>query len=394
MKNILICKLNNGCYESTDFFADQAAEELRKSDCEVTMFECKKDGEAGLEKLFHVPFDAILDFNSKLPRLKVDERPVVDYLNGPVYDWLLDHPLYHHDVLKNIASRHDFHVICLDEGHAEYVRQWYPQVRSVHMMPLGGVEKNDMPWEKKKKDLIFCGTYVDPELIMSCIEKSPEEIRSASLNMIEYLFQHPDSTVEKACRQYYESKECMLKGAAFPLFMQMNFLADTYVRAVYREQAVSLLLKEKIPAKIYGPGWEELAIKIGIDKNCFSGEISYKKSLEIQAEHGIVLNIMPWFKAGAHDRFFTAMSAGSLCLTDSSLYLEKYFREDIDYAGYQLSSMESLPEKAQWLLDHTKQMQEIALSGAEKVRSGHLWKNRMHIFQQILENEKQDTEKI
>lgn len=37
----------------------------------------------------------------------------------------------------------------------------------------------------------------------------------------------------------------------------------------------------------------------------------------------IALNVMPWFKDGAHDRVFTAMLQGTAALTDDSRYLRE-----------------------------------------------------------------------
>ncbi len=37
----------------------------------------------------------------------------------------------------------------------------------------------------------------------------------------------------------------------------------------------------------------------------------------------ISLNVMPWFKEGAHDRVFNSMLNGAVCFTDWSLYFEE-----------------------------------------------------------------------
>ena len=41
----------------------------------------------------------------------------------------------------------------------------------------------------------------------------------------------------------------------------------------------------------------------------------------------IALNVMPWFKDGAHDRVFTAMLQGTAALTDDSRYLREECRD-------------------------------------------------------------------
>ena len=64
-----------------------------------------------------------------------DGTPVIDLIDGPFYDYIVDHPLFHYNCLMTRAK--NFHAIVLDEGQADYVKEYHPQVKSVHMLPLG-----------------------------------------------------------------------------------------------------------------------------------------------------------------------------------------------------------------------------------------------------------------
>lgn len=100
------------------------------------------------------------------------------------------------------------------------------------------------------------------------------------------------------------------------------------------------------------------------------------------AQSKIVLNIMPLFKAGTHDRIFAAMLNHSISLTDTSSYLDSIFSKDKDIVYYDLNEIEKLPELIKELLDNPYKMKELSKAGYEKANKNHTWENRM---KQILE---------
>lgn len=70
---------------------------------------------------FWEKYRAVFDFNSLLPRLAMDDgTPVIDLFDGPFYDYIVDHPLFHYNCLMTRAK--NFHAIVLDEGQADYVK--------------------------------------------------------------------------------------------------------------------------------------------------------------------------------------------------------------------------------------------------------------------------------
>ena len=58
--------------------------------------------------------------------------------------------------------------------------------------------------------------------------------------------------------------------------------------------------------------------------------MSYRDSLSAIAESAFVLNVMPWFKSGIHDRVLNAMYNGAVSITD--------------YIAYSLDRIEALPD--------------------------------------------------
>ena len=77
----------------------------------------------------------------------------------------------------------------------------------------------------------------------------------------------------------------------------------------------------------------------------------------------IALNVMPWFKDGAHDRVFTAMLQGTVALTDDSRYLREECRDGENICFYSLRALEQLPDQVVSLLEDPVRMAELAERG-------------------------------
>ena len=99
----------------------------------------------------------------------------------------------------------------------------------------------------------------------------------------------------------------------------------------------------------------------------------------------ISLNVMPWFKDGAHDRIFNSMLNGAVCLSDGSLYLDEILHDGKDYRLYDLAHLEKLPDMVHDILSNRvkwEQMQKNAYTLASKK---HTWADRARrIHQEIL----------
>lgn len=99
----------------------------------------------------------------------------------------------------------------------------------------------------------------------------------------------------------------------------------------------------------------------------------------------ISLNVMPWFKDGAHDRIFNTMLNGAVCLTDSSIYLDGILHDNEDCAIYSLEQMEKLPEIVSSLLADHDLMQRIADGGDRLALAGHTWAHRARVLHELIE---------
>ena len=198
MKKILICALKSVCYNSYLYFEDRLGSELEKLGCEVTYFRASEEPIEHLERYVGASFDAVLEFNSDLPKIKMDDGSYfLDHIQAPFYDVLLDHPLYHHDMLKQQLM--DFHVICLDINHRDYILKNYPHIKSVDVVSMTGESAAICPpMAERSTDVLFLGTYTSPAEVYDAIEHCPPFLAADIKKLIDRMLLDPRLTLEDA----------------------------------------------------------------------------------------------------------------------------------------------------------------------------------------------------
>lgn len=325
---------------------------------------------------------------------------------------ILDHPLYHNSVLKQPLK--NMRVVCLDETHAEYIRKYYSHIKEVIVMPLpADTAKSLVPYNERSRDVLFTGTYTSSEDIVALAmrsggdsveiknfqtmhkEPAQEFINSMQIfnKMAGYLLENPCETIEKAYTfalgDITEEKVLRETAAAFADGLELNFWADMFIRAVIREELLMEMLRNGIDVDIFGHGWEKFVEKCGnVEKSegrfkgkiNICGEVDYRQLPELYADTKIALNVLPWFKAGQHDRIALAMCNGCVCVTDESTYLEKKFVDGENIFMYSLEDMTGAAMLVRDLLTHPLEAARAAAKGYVCAVSSLSFKKYIEIF--------------
>ena len=90
-----------------------------------------------------------------------------------------------------------------------------------------------------------------------------------------------------------------------------------------------------------------------------------------------MLNCMPWFKDGSHERIYNAMLNGAICVTDESKYLKEQFIHGQNIVFYELNDIPSLVENIKYLLSHSEVAEKIALKGYCIAHERDTWERRL-----------------
>ncbi|MFQ9083217.1 MAG: glycosyltransferase [Clostridium sp.] len=141
------------------------------------------------------------------------------------------------------------------------------------------------------------------------------------------------------------------------------------------------MAKSGLEVHVYGNGWEkdELAQYENIKRH---GAVSYTEALDIMTNTKIVINKMPLFLDGSHERVFTAMLNGAVCCTDESGYWKQEFIDGESICFYDFQDLDNLENIIKELLLNLDKAGKIAQNGYDIAIHKHQWKNRA---EQILE---------
>ena len=394
MKNEILLFLTRPiCYESNHYFVYAMQEAFEKLGHKVRVMDLEDIScrEKNLEGIIGQSFAAMIDFNSILPKLKMDDGTYfLDQVDAPFYDYIVDHPLYHHPVLEQ--KLHDFHVICLDAYHKKYIEDYYPWIRSVHQMPLGGMMAGGgIPFEKRRYPLVFLATHTSSEQVMERISQISGGLQKEVSAVLSLLLEDRSRTQEEALAALCGQLGAEPSKAQFREMMNLHFLADMYLRAREREAVVRTILTEGYPLYIFGHGWNAFQKKEPHAKSLIPmPAVSFPVSLEVMTNANICLNINPRFHGGAHDRIFSAMANGAAVLTDASEYLWKQFGHREHLMVYDMKQITGGTVSKNWekqgedicaLLEEMFQKpditKELARRGKEEAWKKHLWIHRL-----------------
>ncbi|MCM1560746.1 MAG: glycosyltransferase [Butyrivibrio sp.] len=203
--------------------------------------------------------------------------------------------------------------------------------------------------------------------------------------MLEYLLENPEKTLEEALYYVLLDRDMELSDPAIAVFMEHSKAIDNFVRMYHRERVLIEIAQSGIPVTIIGNGWDNLALAQWGNVTIEGGR-SFEEIFPYMERAKITLTVMPWFKAGTHDRIFNALMHYSCPLTDDSSWLLEHFKPDEECAYYSLKHLEDIPYKIYQLLNHSEMQQRIISNGRDKVLNNY---TTSQIVNQILQHVKQ-----
>lgn len=381
-ERVLIFSSREICYMSSNFFANQLGDAFEQLGFAADVCEFTKDDDldARLEPWIGQEYRVVLDFNSLLPRMVMeDDEPYIKKLNGPFFDYILDHPLFHYTGITSGGS--NLHALVLDEAQESYVRHYYPKTASVHTLPLGATKALYEGEKEKECRILFPGTYDSPDAVYEMVKLAPEPIQSIMKDLIERRMAEPLLPMEEAFRQYLADAKTELNVEQFASFMNAMYSVDAYIRDYFRKAALDELLSQRIPVTVVGEGWEKYRYK---DEHSLRREpgVPFAYSFERMAKSHILLNVSPIFNRGMHDRIPAGMANRSVVLTDANPYLNARFSDGKELAFYALSDLSTLSAWAERLIGDAPLRDEIASNAEKEFLKHYTWVCRA---KQILE---------
>lgn len=305
----------------------------------------------------------------------------------PCVNIAVDHPFYYPDFLTMSMKQKNFYEVSIDRCHMQYMKEYYPGIRGNYFLPLGGTslfpDNNYPPLSRRKYDIVFTGNFTPKETFDCHIERLGEEYAVFYRAIIEELIQNPALPDEMVMEQHLKKEFPDISKKELSETISNMIFIDTYIRFYFREKAVQMLADAGIRIHCIGFGWEKLSCKHP-ENITYEGNVLSLDCLKRISEAKLSLNVMPWFKDGAHDRVFNAMANGSICITDHSRYLDEILTDGENVLFYDLKEMELLPEKVSSLLQNPEKMDSVAQNGYRLAMENHTWLKRAETLYQML----------
>ena len=240
-----------------------------------------------------------------------------------------------------------------------------------------------IPWERRSIEVLYTGSL---KRVADAVDDD------FSKKVMLYLKIHTASTAEEAIEICFRNLSQEELEASFPVLADgcdpaladdelLRRVIETYrfcdvnTQYIYRKELVRQLIDQGIHVTVYGGGWELL----GWDDHPYFHRYSFapaKECISKMQNAKFVLNVLPWFKAGTHDRINNAMLAHAVCVTDRSSYLEERFTDGEDLLYVSLEDIGEAAGRIKALLCNPQQAEKIAENGYQKAVLRETWQNR------------------
>lgn len=304
-----------------------------------------------------------------------------------VYNMVVDHPLYYHKYMPLIPEKYT--QLSIDRNHIRYMQQYFPTVDlggALGFVPLGGTQVNEggrvlpgmryLPMDKRSIDVIFTGNYTPPQRFEKFIAHMEQEYIDFYHGLVQEAIAHPQELIEDiACQQFEEALGKAVTADEMRACMPNMMFVDLSVRFFYRAKVIAALADSGVQVHTFGAGWNLLECRHP-ENIIQAGSVDSQECLDRISQSKLSVNVMPWFKDGAHDRIFNSMLNGAVCVSDPSKYLTEQFTDGRDIAFYALEQTDAIGERVQELLASPAKLQEMADCAYEKCADSHTWKNR------------------
>ena len=378
IQKIVLCE---GNIETLGYFSNQLAKTFREEGFEVFVFNFQDEVKSmiGLANFILPGKTALVTFNYT----GLIGETCFDVPNGSTI-WneadidciniVVDHPFYYHKFYPMLPNH--YFQYCIDRSHLAYMKRFFPEI-NVDFLPLAGTSLTSklIPYKDRSMDVVFTGNYTPPETFNKDITRIDDEYTAFYYRIIHELIEHTEFTMEEAIEKHVridipDVTELDLKG----VMPNMIFL-DLYVRFYFRGLVVKTIVDSGIPVHVFGSGWHNLSVEKP-ENLIIMGSRDSKGCLDAIANSKISLNVMPWFKDGAHDRIYNSMANGAVCISDDSIYLKDTLSDHKNLIFYHLKETQVLPELISNLLCDTKSAEMIAKNAYEYVMKNDTWKQR------------------
>ncbi|MCQ2081500.1 MAG: glycosyltransferase [Lachnospiraceae bacterium] len=362
--------------EGINVALDLFSEEFRKTyefiGHEVYIVNPYKFNQTIFDELVSGEIDLVISFNYTCMALKVNGEFLVNKLTCPVVSYEVDHAFFATEKLKGVFTNKRFYRIVVDRDDLRYLNDFSGLDTSNYYLPHGGIAIRDnyQNLKDRKIDVLYVGsakqyTKVDNDIYNYCADFVMENPNLPSTDVV--------IEIIKILTGANEDREAvsLIGRSQFDMLLHSECIALGH----YRLKVLEELAKSGVGIVIYGTDWMDTPLSKYENVEIHQSITPYE-CLEKMHDSKIVLNSMPWFKDGSHERVFNAMLSGAISLSDESIWLNQNFESGKDCFIFNLEKIEEMVGLTKKVLANIEEYQCVADSGYNKAIKNHTWSHR------------------
>lgn len=345
--------LVDNTYDTAHHFSEHLGEALQKKGVRVRFLDL---GNGNFYRVYRELREEPPDVTCSFSDITLAEGELLaDALQIPHLTLLVDHVVY---FLHHLKSNYSY-VSCMDQEDVHFVKSlgFHRTFFLPHGVPNSLFENRE---RERLYDVVMIGSCYDYEKIQKRWKskfsaKTRDLLEEAALKIL--------GNENLSCLQVLLEAKV---GKELPL---LHYELENYVRG--KDRIALLRSLKNVKVHIWGQGsWKKYLPEAVIHRS-----VTFKKALEIMGAAKIVLNSIPTFKYGGHERIFHALALGALPLTSATPYIEAEFPEG-SIACYRYGKEEETLEMVQGLLVNEDRRKAMVEKGKKIVLAKHTWNTR------------------
>lgn len=372
-----VCFLvNYNLYESKRYFTKKFAEAMERRGIATKIIDAR-EGALGSDTIISIKRfapDLTCSFNSLLPLS--EGKYLGDHFETPHISFLVDPAFYSTNLTESPYSI----ITCVDR----FDENVFSESGFENVFFLPHAIEAELTFDGKQErpyDVVMLGSCYDYEsLRASWLQQNPEHINQVLDHAIEIVFSDNTLSLADALVLAWNTSGLNPKGVDF---LSLFYYLDNYTRGRDRVELIRSIKKAKV--HVFGElstdnavgvlGWQQY---LGNQSNVtIHPSVPYEESLQIMKKSKIILNSMPFFRNGTHERIFAGLACGAFPVTSESLYLREQFKDGKDLLFYHSKRLNDVNEKIEQLLSDEEGRRSGVASGRKLVMKAHTWDKRV-----------------
>lgn len=291
-----------------------------------------------------------------------------------LWTFLIDPPIYLDERLKQING--DVMVSCIDRRHVLYIDKYYKNIPWTCFMPHGGIAGEipaNIPYKDRKYDVVIFGSLQGLKGINEVIASLKKDYDPLLSDIVDSSLLRPDTDLITIVSDSLAKTGIEFDDEMFCEFMYRIRSVDALRRYYKRSLLIKELIKNGISIDIWGTGWDQLTNDLP-DSSLLRlhKSVSYEEAKYIMSNSRILVNDMPPYYEGSHERVFAAMQCSAIVATDRSTYLEECFEDDSNILFYNTDDLTTLAHRINLLLNDDIKANHI-IENALVSSESHTW---------------------